>query len=35
MDDPNVNKKFYENFSRKLGDENYHKLINLAAATYR
>ena len=35
MDDPNVNKKFYEDLSRKFEDENYHKLINLAAATYR
>ena len=29
MDGPNVNKKFYENFSRKFGDENYHKLIDI------
>ena len=29
MDSRNVNKKFYEDFSRKFGDENYHKLIDI------
>ena len=29
MDGPNVNKKFYEDFSRKFGDENYHRLIDI------
>ena len=31
MDGPNVNKKFYEDFSRKFGDENYQKLIHIGS----
>ena len=31
MDGPNVNKKFYEDFSRKFGDENYYKLIDIGS----
>ena len=33
MDGPNVNKKFYEDFSRKFGDENYHKLIGIGSCS--
>ena len=31
VDGPNVNKKFYENFSRKFGDEICHKLIDIGS----
>ena len=31
MDGPNVNKKFYEDFSRKVGGENCHKLIDMGS----
>ena len=31
VDGPNVNKKFYEDFSRKFGDENYQKLIHIGS----
>ena len=33
VDGPNVNKKFYEDFSRKFGDENYHKLIDIGGCS--
>ena len=35
MDGPNVNNKFYEDFSRKFGDENYHKLIDIGRCSLR
>ena len=33
MDGANVNKKFYEDFSRKFGDENYHRLIDIGSCS--
>ena len=33
MDDLNVNKKFYEDFSIKFGDENYRKLIDIGSCS--
>ena len=33
MDGPNVSKKFYEDFSGKFGDENYHKPIDISSCS--
>ena len=33
IDGPNVNKRFYEDFSGKFGDENYHKFIDISSCS--